>query len=304
MHEKFEIIRRNWNERTPIHAASSFYNVHGFKSGNITLTEIERRELGSVNGKTLLHLQCHFGMDTMSWARLGAIATGVDISDAAIELARELNDEVNLDVRFIRSNIYDLPQVLDEQFDIVYTAIGALCWLPDMTGWAQIVARYLKPGGTFYILDGHPVSHIFEPVESPDGVIELKPCHSYFPNPEGIAYEGGGYTYTGSDVLETPSHEWQHSMSDIVNALIRAGLKIEWLNEFAVSGFRAFPQMSRHDDGWWRLDEAHGTVPFLFSIKATQMKIRPSSELPLVEYPLECSASAVGAGVQLVTNSK
>ena len=140
MDDKFEIIRQNWNERTPIHALSSFYNVDGFKSGDITLTNTEIEEMGSVAGKSLLHLQCHFGMDTMSWSRLGATATGVDISETAIELARELNADLGLNTRFIRSNIYDLPDVLNEQFDIVYTAIGALCWLPDMTGWAQIVA--------------------------------------------------------------------------------------------------------------------------------------------------------------------
>ena len=269
MNDKMEIIRQNWDERTPIHAVSDFYDVDGFKSGRITLTKTEIEELGSVAGKSLLHLQCHFGMDTMSWSRLGAIATGVDISDTAIELARELNDELALETRFIRSNVYDLPDVLDEQFDIVYTAIGALCWLPDMTGWAEVVARCLKPGGTFYILDGHPISHIFEPVELPNGGHDLKPCHSYFPDPEGISYEGGAHTYTGSEILDTPSHEWQHSMSEIVNAIIEAGLKIEFLNEFAVSEYRAFPPMSRHEDGW-RLDEHHGSVPFLFSIKATK----------------------------------
>ena len=269
MNDKMEIIRQNWDERTPIHADSDFYDVDGFKSGRITLTKTEIEELGSVAGKSLLHLQCHFGMDTMSWSRLGATATGVDISDTAIELARELNDELALETRFIRSNVYDLPDVLDEQFDIVYTAIGALCWLPDMTGWAEVVARCLKPGGTFYILDGHPVSHIFEPVELPNGGHDLKPCHSYFPDPEGISYEGGAHTYTGSEILDTPSHEWQHSMSEIVNAIIEAGLKIEFLNEFAVSEYRAFPPMSRHEDGW-RLDEHHGSVPFLFSIKATK----------------------------------
>ena len=264
MNDKMEIIRQNWDERTPIHAVSDFYDVDGFKSGRITLTKTEIEELGSVAGKSLLHLQCHFGMDTMSWSRLGAIATGVDISDTAIELARELNDELALETRFIRSNVYDLPDVLDEQFDIVYTAIGALCWLPDMTGWAAVVARYLKPGGTFYILDGHPVSHIFEPVELPNGGHDLN-----FPDPKGISYEGDEHTYTGSEILETPSHEWQHSMSEIVNAIIDAGLQIEFLNEFAVSEYRAFPPMSRHEDGW-RLDEHHGSVPFLFSIKATK----------------------------------
>ena len=269
MNEKFEIVRRNWNERTPIHAASDFYNVDGFKSGNITLTEIERRELGSVAGKTLLHLQCHFGMDTMSWARLGAKVTGVDISDAAIDLARELNDELGLDARFIRSNIYDLPEVLDEQFDIVYTAIGALCWLPDMDGWAKIVSRYLKPGGTFYILDGHPTSHALESFENSDGSRDLKPVYSYFHDPEGISYPAGDCTYTGPEVINSPSQEWQHSVSDIINAIIGAGLQIEFFNEHPVSAYRAFPQMSKHEDGW-RLDENHGSVPFMFSIRATK----------------------------------
>ena len=138
MDDRIEINRRNWNERTPIHAASAFYNVEGFRSGKVTLTATEMAELGDVKGKSLLHLQCHFGMDTMSWARLGAIATGVDISDTAIDLARELNEELGLNVRFIRSNIYDLPEVLDEQFDIVYTAVGVLCWLPDMKRWAEL----------------------------------------------------------------------------------------------------------------------------------------------------------------------
>ena len=270
MNKKFEIIRRNWNERTPVHAGSSFYDVDSFRAGRITLTDVEIAEIGTVSGNTLLHLQCHFGMDTMSWARLGANVTGVDISDVAIDLARELNDELGLPARFIRSNIYDLPKVLDERFDIVYTAIGALCWLPDMAAWAQIVARFLKPGGTFYILDGHPASHIFESIPASDGSQSLKPIHPYFPNPEGFLYAGGGDTYTGSGVIESPSYEWQHSMSEIINAIIDAGLKIQKLNEFPISGYRAYPQMSRSDDGWWRLAEKHGTIPFLFSIKATK----------------------------------
>ena len=270
MNEKFDIIRRNWNERTPIHAASDFYDVESFRSGKITLTDIEIEEIGSVTGKTLLHLQCHFGMDTMSWARLGADVTGVDISDVAIDLANELNDELGLPARFIRSNVYDLPKILAQQFDIVYTAIGALCWLPDMTAWARIVARFLKPGGVFYILDGHPTSRIFESIPASDGSESLKPIHPYFPKLEGIYDPGGGCAYTGSVVIETPSYEWQHSMSEIVNAIINAGLTIEKLNEFPVSGYRAHPQMIRHDDGWWRLDEKHGTIPFLYSIKATK----------------------------------
>ena len=144
--ERLLVNRQNWNERTPVHAATEFYDVEGFKSGRITLTDVERREVGDVDGKTLLHLQCHFGLDTMSWARLGAKATGVDFSDAAIDLARSLNDEMKLDTRFIRSDVYDLPDVLDEEFDIVFTSYGVLVWLPDLDRWASTIQRLLRPG--------------------------------------------------------------------------------------------------------------------------------------------------------------
>ena len=161
MDARLAVNRQNWNERVPVHAASDFYGVDRFKAGAISLNDVEREEVGPVAGKSLLHLQCHFGMDTMSWSRLGARATGVDFSNAAIELARGLNAELGLDTRFICSNVYDLPEALDEQFDVVYTASGVLVWLPDLTAWAEVAARFLKPGGTFYLFEGHPLCHIF-----------------------------------------------------------------------------------------------------------------------------------------------
>ncbi len=129
---RIALNRANWNERTGVHAGSDFYDVAGFKDGRITLSQFERAGVGDIRGKSLLHLQCHFGLDTLSWARLGAKATGVDLSEAAIDLARKLNDEAGLDARFVRSDIYDLPRVLDAGFDIVYTAMGVLAWLPDL----------------------------------------------------------------------------------------------------------------------------------------------------------------------------
>ena len=154
--ERLLTNRRNWNERTPVHAATEFYDVEGFKAGRMTLTDVERREVGDVDGKTLLHLQCHFGLDTMSWARLGAMATGVDFSDAAIDLARSLNDELELHTRFIHSDVYDLPDVLDEEFDIVFTSYGVLVWLPHLDRWASVIHRMLRPGGTFHIVMAVP----------------------------------------------------------------------------------------------------------------------------------------------------
>ena len=262
--EQVQVNRTNWNERTPVHAASEFYDVEGFKSGRITLHDVERREVGDVSGKSLLHLQCHFGMDTMSWSRLGARATGVDLSDAAIDLARSLNRELRLDVRFIHSNVYDLPDALDEQFDVVFTSYGVLCWLPDLDKWASVVENHLKPGGMFYIIDGHPSMNVFEQSD----VGELRPVYPYFH--KEFLWEGGEASYAGSEIIESPVYEWHHSLGEIVTALIDAGLRIEFLHEFAFSTYRAYRIMQKGDDGLWRFPEGNDSFPQLFSIRATK----------------------------------
>ena len=270
MDRRLAINRRNWNDRVPVHAASAFYDVAGFKAGRISLNAIEREEVGPVAGKSLLHLQCHFGMDTMSWTRLGARATGVDFSDAAIDLARGLSAELGLDTRFIRSDVYDLPGALQERFDIVYTASGVLVWLPDLTAWAEVAAGFLKPGGAFYLLDGHPLCHIFADDDDTDGAAEPRVRNPYFPDPAGAFYGGGGCSYTGGRAIPSPSYEWQHSMAEIVNALLAAGLRLQFLHEFPFSNYRALPGMVRGDDGWWRLPERNDSIPQLFSLRATK----------------------------------
>src|SRR6266852_5932566 len=137
-----------WNEVVGVHAQGDTYGLERFKAGMSKLKYLEREEVGEVTGKSLLHLQCHFGMDTLSWARLGASVTGVDFSEEAIALAQSLSQELAIPARFLQTNIYDLPDVLDEQFDLVFTSYGAICWLPDLKPWGQLIARYLKPGGT------------------------------------------------------------------------------------------------------------------------------------------------------------
>ena len=264
MDRRLDINRKNWNERTPIHAASGFYNVEGFRAGRITLKDLERREVGDVSGKTLLHLQCHFGMDTMSWERLGAMPTGVDFSDAAIDLARSLNDDLGLNTRFIRSNIYDLPDVLDEQFDIVFTSYGVLCWLPDLDNWAQVIGNHLKPGGVFHIVEFHPFTNAFEQSESGD----MRPTYGYFEHE--FFFEGNGQSYTGSERIASPNYEWAHSLGKIVTSLIELGLKIEFLHEFPFTRYQAFPVMEKGDDGWWRFPDHNDSFPQLFSIRATR----------------------------------
>ena len=155
------INRALWDQKTEHHFNSEFYDVEGFLQGRSSLNDIELELLGSVSGKTVLHLQCHFGQDTLSLARLGAHVTGVDLSGAAIAKARELNDTLGLGAQFICCDLYELPGILDNQFDIVFTSYGTIGWLPDINRWAQVVAKYLKPGGQFVFVDFHPVVWMF-----------------------------------------------------------------------------------------------------------------------------------------------
>jgi SAM-dependent methyltransferase len=259
--------RHHWDEVTPIHERSEFYDVAGFKAGRNTLKSIEVEEVGDVNGKSLLHLQCHFGMDTMSWARLGARVVGVDFSEEAIALARSLSAELGIDAAFICSNIYALPEVLADKFDIVFTSYGVLPWLPDVNKWAEVIAHFLKPGGTFYIVEGHPFTVVFD---NESDTKELRVSYPYFHSAQPARWDADG-TYADKSAMVThPTYEWTHSLGDIINALIAAGLKIEFLHEFPFGCYAHFPFMVQGDDGWWRLKDGDGTIPLLFSLKATK----------------------------------
>jgi SAM-dependent methyltransferase len=263
-----EYLKKNrdmWNDWAPLHTESEFYDVKGFKNGRNTLDFIELEEMGDVSGKALLHLQCHFGLDTLSWARLGTRVTGVDFSDKAIDIARSLSKELGIEADFICSNIYDLPENLNGKSDIVYTSGGVLCWLPDLKQWAEIIAHFLKPGGFFYIREGHPILNIFDDSED---VVELKIARSYFHKAESEIYEtAGSYTGAPTDRPHT-GHEWTHSMDDIINALISSGLKIEFLHEYPVIFFKRWPFMEQDEENWWRLEGDR--LPLTFSIKATK----------------------------------
>jgi len=267
MDEYLEKNKELWNELTSIHAGSEFYDLENFKRGKCSLNTIELEEMGDVSDKSLLHLQCHFGMDTLSWARLGAKVTGVDFSDKAIALARSLSEELGIKADFICCNIYDLPQNLDGQFDIVFTSYGVLCWLPDLERWAEVITVFLKPGGTFYIVNGHPFCLVFD---DSAGTTELKASHTYFPNPEPVKFEKTGDYAVSSTLLDNPSYEWTHSLGEIITALATAGLRIEYLHEFPVCCYQALPFMERDEKEWWRLPG--DKIPLLFSIKATKPK--------------------------------
>jgi SAM-dependent methyltransferase len=265
MKEYIEKNRMLWNELTPIHASADFYKLKEFKAGENKLRSIEREEVGDVTGKSLLHLQCNFGMDTLSWARLGAQVTGVDISDKAISLARSLSSELDIEAEFILSNVYDLPEVLNRKFDIVFMSYGVLCWLPDLKKLAKIIAHYLKPGGFFYIVEGHPVMNIFDDTRD---ATELKVVRSYFHEPEPERWEPEVDYADPEAIVEHPSYEWTHSMGDIINAIIYAGLELEFLHEFPKICWSQYPFVKQDEDGWFRIKGDN--IPLLFSLKATK----------------------------------
>ncbi len=256
-----------WNNWAQLHVVSETYDVASFKAGKNNLKSIELEELGDVRGKTLLHLQCHFGKDTMSWARLGATVTGVDFSDKAIEIARQLSAELNIPATFILSDIYALPAALSGQFDIVFTSYGAICWLDDLDEWARIAASYLKPGGIFYIAEFHPFLMVFEDTEDKQ---HLKIAYPYSAA-EPLRFETHG-SYAAPDAGYTGvEYGWNHTMADIINALIRSGLQIEFLHEHHVSvDGGSFKSLEPTGDDFYHLKDPleRAAIPLMFSIRA------------------------------------
>ncbi len=269
MNRYFDTNRELWNKLTAVNAKSPMYDLEAFKRGQSTLDQIELTELGDVSGKTLLHLQCHFGQDTMSLARMGARVTGVDFSDEAIKLANSLSSELSIPAEFICCNVYDLPRHLDRQFDIVFTSAGVLCWIDDLTKWARLIDRYLKLDGTFYIREFHPVANVFDN----ETAGELRPCASYFHTVEPMAFDADG-SYSDHEAkfdVACKSYEWHHPLSDVVNALLSVNFKLEFLHEFPFCSYDCFPFLEKGNDGRWRFPGGRELIPLMYSIKATKV---------------------------------
>jgi SAM-dependent methyltransferase len=269
-----------WDEVVPIHEASRGYDRNGFLRGEEPLRPVELAELGPrIAGKALLHLQCHFGIDTLGWARHGAEVTGLDFSALAIEAARRLSAESGVPGRFIQSNVYDAPERLGEAFDVVYTGVGALNWLPNIRAWASVVAKCMKPGGVLYVYEGHPMLWTLDD-QRDDGILVVGA--RYFELTEPAAYEGDSTYVDGPKLVPRRTYEWNHGLGEIVSAIVGVGLRIEFVHEHREVAWQALPSMEPvgpttkragryQSNEMWRLPAAQrDLVPLMYSLIATK----------------------------------
>ena len=265
--EHLDANRKLWDAWAVLHANSEFYDVKGFKDGEMRIDSIEL-EMGDVCGKSLLHLQCHFGLGTLSWAREGAITTGIDFSENAITIARQLSSETHLPSRFVKSNIYDLINNLEGSFDYVFTSYGVLNWLPDLVGWAKVIGHFCRPGGVFYIVEAHPFAMVFKDEGNP---IDFQVSYPYFHQVEPFRFERhGSYADTKADV-DGIEYGWNHSVSDILNSLIGSGMEIDYMREYPFAAWQMFPFLERHPGkAWWHLPSGFKSIPLTFALRATK----------------------------------
>jgi len=268
-----ELNRASWDERAPAHAASRDYAVDQFASDPGHLSEVVRFDLpllGDIGGLRCVHLQCHIGTDTVSLARLGADMTGLDFSPASLAQARRIARLAGADVRFVEAAVYDAPGALGpELFDLVYTGIGALCWLPDIARWARVVAGLLRPGGRLFIREGHPVLWALDDPR-PDGLLAVE--YPYFEREEAMVFDEGG-TYVDTDAVFTHNrtHEWNHGLGEIVTALMAAGMDLTGLVEHDSVPWDALPgQMERIGGGEWRLADRPWRLPHTYTLQAVR----------------------------------
>ena len=257
------INRDCWNARTDHHIESEFYQLDAFINGASSLNTIELDLLGDIKGKKVLHLQCHFGMDTLSLARLGAQVVGVDLSDKAIDKANALTHQLNLDARFICCDLYELPQHLNETFDIVFTSYGTIGWLPDLNKWAAVVSQMLKPDGRFIMADFHPVVWMYD-----NDFTKIQ--YSYFNVETIVETESGTYADKAAPI-ETQSIGWNHPISEILNSLVSNGVKIQKFNEYDYSPYNVFPGMEEFSKGQFKFTQFDRKLPLIYAIDGAKL---------------------------------
>jgi len=255
----YEINKKLWNQKVGIHLNTELYNMEAFMKGETSLDSATLRHLGDVKGKRILHLQCHFGQDSLSLARMGARVLALDLSDAGIQKAQELNDELGLDAEFICCNVYDAKEHIKEQFDIVYTSFGTIVWLPDLDKWADIINHFLKPGGRFVFLDFHPTldmlnwdTHAFE--------------YDYF-KPETPYIETNQGTYADKNAKVTLTEcFWTHSLAEVMQALLDTGLSLDTMAEYDYSPYNIFGEMVKRAEKEYTFKNMDVSFPFFYAL--------------------------------------
>jgi SAM-dependent methyltransferase len=261
----------NWNDRVPIHAGPDGYGIDAFVADPDKLTDVvafDRHYLGDVTGRSLLHMQCHIGTDTLSWAKLGASVTGVDFSPPALEVATQMASALGIDARFVEADVYRSPRVILEEFDIVYTGVGAINWLPDISRWADVVAAFTRKGGTFYMREAHPIVWALDYERDDDLLVVTEP---YFETDAPSTWDEDA-TYLGSGTLEhTTTHSWNHGVGEILSALIAAGFQIDLYEEHRFLEWLAVPHMIEVDGRFVLPEHQRDRVPLMYSIRATKL---------------------------------
>jgi SAM-dependent methyltransferase len=261
-HDYLEMNRHSWNARTDVHVKSEFYDVEGFLAGKNPLNSIELELLGDISGKSLLHLQCHFGQDTIALGRMGATVTGIDLSDKAIDAARLLAEKAAIPATFICCDLYSLPQHLDQQFDIVFTSYGTIGWLPDMDRWAAIVARYLKPGGKFVFAEFHPVVWMFDDDFNTVG-------YNYFNSGALVENETGSYADRHADIKQQYIC-WNHGLGEVLGSLLKNGLQLQSFEEFDYSPYNIFRHSMEPEPGKFRVKHMENKIPIVYALTAVK----------------------------------
>ena len=259
----FEVNKATWNTKVKIHTESDLYDLDTFKKGKTSLMQYELDALKDVNRKSLLHLQCHFGQDTLSWSRLGAKCVGIDISDEGIDVARQLNTELNLDAEFLCCNVLDTSKYVKDSFDIVFTSYGTIGWLPDLNPWGKMISERLKKGGTFYIAEFHPIVWMFD-------YLEGKPIMKYGYNQDEAIYDEYQGTYADqSSTMISKEYGWNHGLGEVITALTEAGLHIDYLKEHDESPYNVLPDLVKTKSGMYATKDK--LYPLIFSLKATKV---------------------------------
>ena len=260
MQNYLDINRKSWNAKVAPHLKSDFYFVEEFLKGRTSLNSIELDLLGDINGKEILHLQCHFGQDSISLSRMGAKVTGIDLSDQAIEAAKDLAQQCGTDTEFVVSDVYELPKVLDGKFDIVYTSYGTIGWLPDLEKWAGVISHFLKPGGKLVFVEFHPVIWMFD-----DDFTHVK--YSYFNEKPIVETYEGTYADQSAELVQEYVM-WNHPTSEVLGSLLKENLVLQSFEEYDWSPYACFRHNEEFEKGKYRIPQLGNRVPHVFSLVA------------------------------------